>query len=59
MAFYRKAKAEPQGRFYRLYGEICREEVLMEAVRQVVANQGAPGRRSLTCSWIIRFFVEG
>ena len=43
IALYRKAKAEPQWRFYSLYGEICREEVLMEAVRQVVANQGAPG----------------
>ena len=43
IALYRKAKAEPKWRFYSLYGEICREEVLMEAVRQVVANQGAPG----------------
>ena len=43
IALYRKAKAEPQWRFYSLYGEICREEVLLEAVRKVKANKGAAG----------------
>jgi len=43
IALYRKAKAEPKWRFYSLYGEICREEILLEAVRQVRANKGSAG----------------
>jgi len=43
IALYRKAKAEPKWRFWSLYGEICREEVLMEALRQVRENKGAAG----------------
>jgi group II intron reverse transcriptase/maturase len=40
---YRKAKAEPRWRFYSLYGELYRRDVLSDALEQVLANGGAPG----------------
>lgn len=40
---YRKAKAEPRWRFYSLYGEMCRRDILADALDQVIANRGAPG----------------
>jgi RNA-directed DNA polymerase len=40
---YRKAKAQPQWRFYSLYGELSRLDLLTDAVEQVISNQGAPG----------------
>ena len=40
---YRKAKAKPQWRFYSLYGELSRLDVLTDAVEQVISNKGAPG----------------
>lgn len=40
---YRKAKAEPHWRFYSLYGELSRQDLLSDALDQVIANQGAPG----------------
>ena len=40
---YRKAKAEPQWRFYSLYGELYRLDLLTDALEQVISNQGAPG----------------
>lgn len=40
---YRKAKAEPRWRFYSLYGELCRQDILSDALDQVIANGGAPG----------------
>lgn len=40
---YRKAKAEPRWRFYSLYGELCRRDILADALDQVIANGGAPG----------------
>lgn len=40
---YRKAKAEPRWRFYSLYGELCRRDLLSDALDQVIANGGAPG----------------
>ena len=40
---YRKAKAEPRWRFYSLYGELYRPEVLADALKQVIANGGVPG----------------
>jgi RNA-directed DNA polymerase len=40
---YRKAKAEPDYRFYLLYNKIYREEVLAHAYDLAKAKQGAPG----------------
>ena len=40
---YRKAKAEPHWRFYSLYGELYRQDVLSDALDQVIENAGAPG----------------
>ena len=39
----RKAKAEPNFRFYCLYGQLLRMDVLRCAYEQVRANNGAPG----------------
>jgi RNA-directed DNA polymerase len=40
---YRKAKAEPKYRFYSLYGEVCRWDLLDHALRLVSRNGGAAG----------------
>lgn len=42
-ALYRKAKAEPGYRFYSLYGELLREDLLADALDAVLENGGAPG----------------
>ena len=40
---YRKAKAEPHWRFYSLYGELYRQDLLSDALDQVIENRGAAG----------------
>lgn len=40
---YRKAKAEPKYRFYSLYGELSRKDILDTALRMVVRNGGCAG----------------
>lgn len=40
---YRKAKAQPGYRFWSLYGELTRRDLLEHALQLVVRNGGAPG----------------
>jgi RNA-directed DNA polymerase len=43
ITLYRKAKAEPKYRFWSLYGEVQRKDVLEAAFEAVSENDGAPG----------------
>src|SRR4051812_7711421 len=45
---YVKAKAEASGRFWGLYGHVCKRETLREAYRLAKANDGAPGIDGVT-----------
>ena len=42
-ALYRKAKAEPRYRFWSLYGELSRQDILETALAQVARNGGCAG----------------
>ncbi len=42
-ALYRKAKAEPKYRFWSLYGDIMRRDILEHALQRVARNKGGPG----------------
>lgn len=43
LALYRKAKADPKWRFWSLYGELYRRDLLEHALQLVARNGGAPG----------------
>ena len=40
---YVKAKAEPEWRFWGLYGHVCKLETLREAYALAKRNDGSPG----------------
>lgn len=51
---YRKAKAAPKYRFYSLYGELLRKDLLETAMSSVAANNGAAGVDGQECDVYLR-----
>jgi len=51
---YRKAKAEPKYRFYSLYGELLRKDLLETAMSSVGHNDGAAGVDGQRCAVYLR-----
>jgi hypothetical protein len=51
---YRKAKAEPKYRFWSLYGDIMRRDLLEHALQRVARNKGGPGVDGQTVESITR-----
>ncbi|MEN9601220.1 MAG: hypothetical protein RIS56_826 [Verrucomicrobiota bacterium] len=51
---YRKAKAEPKYRFYSLYGELLRRDLLETAMSSVGHNNGAAGLDGQECAVYLR-----
>ena len=49
-ALYRKAKATPGYRFYSLYGELLRRDLIETAMSAVASNAGAAGVDGQECS---------
>jgi len=52
-ALYRKAKAEPAYRFYSLYGELLRPDLIDTAMGMVAHNDGAAGIDGQDCSVLV------